>query len=83
MCGRDLTGIKADFLFFMSIAAICFSGLLFTLWELAQLERGDHWTVQSIAWLMTQVWFGKEALLVFILDSSMLLSGIRQYRAHL
>ena len=51
--------MKADFIFFMTIAAICFSGLLFTLWQLAQLERGNRWTVKSIAWLMTQVWFGE------------------------
>jgi len=50
--------LQAEFVFFMTIAAICFSGLLFTLWELAQLNPDSNWTVKSIAWLMTQVWFG-------------------------
>jgi hypothetical protein len=29
-----LRGMIAEFLFFVMIAAICFSGLLFTLWDL-------------------------------------------------
>jgi hypothetical protein len=29
-----LRGMIAEFIFFLSIAAICFSGLLFTLWRL-------------------------------------------------
>ncbi|KIJ51512.1 hypothetical protein M422DRAFT_26918 [Sphaerobolus stellatus SS14] len=57
-----LRGMIADFIFFMTIAAICFSGLLFTLWELALLNPGNTWTVKSIAWLMTQVWFGNTFL---------------------
>ncbi|KAF8591195.1 hypothetical protein K439DRAFT_1650959 [Ramaria rubella] len=57
-----LRGMIADFLFFMAIASICFSGLLFTFWELAQLTPGNSWTVTSIAWLMTQVWFGNTSL---------------------
>jgi len=57
-----LIEMKADFIFFMTIAAICFSGLLFTLWQLAQLEPENTWTVTSIAWLMTQVWFGERIL---------------------
>jgi len=56
----SLTPTKADFIFFMTIASICFSGLLFTLWELAKLE--SNWSVKSIAWLMTQIWFGKLAI---------------------
>ncbi|KAF8529803.1 hypothetical protein JB92DRAFT_2859750 [Gautieria morchelliformis] len=58
----SLRGMIADFVFFMTIAAISFSGLLFTLWQLAQLERGNRWDVKSIAWLMTQVWFGNTEL---------------------
>jgi hypothetical protein len=61
---HGLTGTQADFIFFMTIAAICFSGLLFTLWELAQQEHKNTWTVKSIAWLMTQVWFGMNAHLM-------------------
>ena len=47
----------------MTIAVICFSGLLFTLWELAQQQHANKWTLKSIAWLMTQVWFGMGAVL--------------------
>jgi len=36
--------------FFMGIAAICFSGLLFTLWTLAS----STWSIKSIAWLMVK-----------------------------
>jgi hypothetical protein len=75
LCGGcDLTAMKADFIFFMTIAAISFSGLLFTLWELAQLERGNTWTVKSIAWLMTQVWFGNKKSL-FELGAVVLISA--------
>ncbi|KAJ7284865.1 receptor-activated Ca2+-permeable cation channel [Mycena rebaudengoi] len=44
--------------FFMTMAAICFSGLLFTLWTLGKAT----WTVKSIAWLMVQIWFGNTYL---------------------
>ncbi|PVF95960.1 hypothetical protein CPB86DRAFT_763124 [Serendipita vermifera] len=47
-----------EFLFFIMIAAICFSGLLFTLWDLA----GGTWTVKATAWLMIQIWFGNTYL---------------------
>ncbi|KAF8518239.1 hypothetical protein JB92DRAFT_2903943 [Gautieria morchelliformis] len=59
---NNVVVLCADFIFFMSLAAISFSGLLFTLWQLAQLERENTWTVTSIAWLMTQVWFGNTNL---------------------
>ncbi|KIY63536.1 hypothetical protein CYLTODRAFT_426026 [Cylindrobasidium torrendii FP15055 ss-10] len=47
-----------QFVFFIGIAAICFSGLLFTLWTLGK----ERWTVKSIAWLMVQIWFGNTYL---------------------
>ncbi|KAG8819153.1 hypothetical protein FRC17_010586 [Serendipita sp. 399] len=49
-----LRGMIVEFLFFIFIAAICFSGLLFTLWDLA----AGAWTVKDTAWLMIQIWFG-------------------------
>lgn len=55
---RALRGMIAEFIFFMCIAAICFSGLLFTLWTLAS----DKWKLKSIAWLMVQIWFGNTYL---------------------
>ncbi|KAH9944849.1 hypothetical protein B0H21DRAFT_441053 [Amylocystis lapponica] len=48
----------ADFVFFVGIAAICFSGLLFTLHSLA----AERWSVKAIAWLMVQIWFGNTYL---------------------
>jgi hypothetical protein len=33
-----LRGMIAEFLFFIVIAAICFSGLLFTLWDLGKIS---------------------------------------------
>ncbi|KAI0267672.1 hypothetical protein BC834DRAFT_54466 [Gloeopeniophorella convolvens] len=53
-----LRAMTAEFVFFMCIAAICFSGLLFTLWTFAS----DQWTLKSIAWLMVQIWFGNTYL---------------------
>ncbi|KAI0635594.1 hypothetical protein C8Q77DRAFT_1155382 [Trametes polyzona] len=55
-----LRAMIADFLFFIAIAAICFSGLLFTLHNLAA-DTGK-WSVKSIAWLMVQIWFGNTYL---------------------
>ncbi|KAL1940266.1 hypothetical protein VTO73DRAFT_9218 [Trametes versicolor] len=55
-----LRAMMADFLFFITIAAICFSGLLFTLHNLA--EDTGRWSVKSIAWLMVQIWFGNTYL---------------------
>ncbi|KAG8769698.1 hypothetical protein FRC15_004441, partial [Serendipita sp. 397] len=45
-----LRGMIVEFLFFIFIAAICFSGLLFTLWDLA----AGAWSVKDTAWLMIQ-----------------------------
>lgn len=53
-----LRAMTAEFVFFIGIASICFSGLLFTLWQLAS----DRWTVRSITWLMVQIWFGNTTL---------------------
>ncbi|KAK7032991.1 hypothetical protein R3P38DRAFT_778928 [Favolaschia claudopus] len=54
----SLRAMISEFIFFMSIAVICFSGLLFTLWTLGK----DKWTIQGICWLMTQIWFGNSSL---------------------
>ncbi|KAF9024917.1 hypothetical protein BDZ89DRAFT_1161975 [Hymenopellis radicata] len=54
----SLREMIAQFVFFIGIAAICFSGLLFTLWTLGK----ERWTVKSIAWLMVQIWFGNTYL---------------------
>ena len=53
-----------EFLFFIFIAAICFSGLLFTLWDLAN----GTWTVGEIAWLMVQIWFGWSSFLLCLIS---------------
>ncbi|KAI0077860.1 hypothetical protein K474DRAFT_1661071 [Panus rudis PR-1116 ss-1] len=53
-----LRAMIADFIFFIGIAAICFSGLLFTLHSLAS----ETWSVKAIAWLMVQIWFGNTYL---------------------
>jgi len=53
-----LRGMVVEFVFFMGIAAVCFSGLLFTLWSLAD----GKWTVKAIMWLMVQIWFGNTYL---------------------
>ncbi|KAJ6577224.1 receptor-activated Ca2+-permeable cation channel [Mycena capillaripes] len=54
----SLRAMIAEFVFFIAIAAICFSGLLFTLWTLGKAE----WTIKGIAWLMVQIWFGNTYL---------------------
>ena len=51
----------AEFVFFVCIAAICFSGLLFTLHTLSA-GGSEPWGWKSIAWLMVQVWFGNTYL---------------------
>ncbi|KAH7097404.1 receptor-activated Ca2+-permeable cation channel [Auriculariales sp. MPI-PUGE-AT-0066] len=53
-----LQGMIKEFCFFIFLAAICFSGFLFTLWKLAAGTK----TVGSIAWLMVQVSFGNTYL---------------------
>ncbi|KAJ3854678.1 hypothetical protein EV368DRAFT_72760 [Lentinula lateritia] len=73
---KALRAMIAEFIFFIGIASICFSGLLFTLWTLdfpegvvasagstKQFEEGEHqWTLKSISWLMVQIWFGNTYL---------------------
>ncbi|KAF9442105.1 hypothetical protein P691DRAFT_811368 [Macrolepiota fuliginosa MF-IS2] len=62
----SLRAMIVQFVFFVGIAAICFSGMLFTLWTLAQdqipLPDQKPWTVRSIAWLIVQIWFGNTYL---------------------
>ncbi|KAF8440310.1 hypothetical protein L210DRAFT_3760506 [Boletus edulis BED1] len=53
-----LRAMISEFVFFVCIAATCFSGLLLTLCTLAS----DEWTVRGIAWLMLQIWFGNTSL---------------------
>ncbi|KAI0787426.1 hypothetical protein C8Q74DRAFT_605518 [Fomes fomentarius] len=55
-----LRAMLSEFLFFIGIAAICFSGLLFTLHNLA--AQSGRWSFKSIAWLMVQIWFGNTYL---------------------
>ncbi|KAL5526362.1 hypothetical protein ACEPAF_8085 [Sanghuangporus sanghuang] len=54
-----LRGMIAEFAFFMCVAAVCFSGLLFTLWTLADKNQ---WPLRKIIWLMVQIWFGNTYL---------------------
>ncbi|EAU85471.1 hypothetical protein CC1G_06372 [Coprinopsis cinerea okayama7 len=59
----SLRAMIVQFAFFITIAAICFSGLLFTLWTLAaDNPEGKDWSAASIAWLMVQIWFGNTSL---------------------
>ena len=58
---RALRAMIAEFVFFVCIAAICFSGLLFTLHTLSA-GGSEPWSWKSIAWLMVQVWFGNTYL---------------------
>ncbi|KAH7928247.1 hypothetical protein BV22DRAFT_1126692 [Leucogyrophana mollusca] len=53
-----LRAMISEFVFFIGIAAICFSGLLLTLYTLAS----GGWSVRAIAWLMVQIWFGNTYL---------------------
>ncbi|KAI0034203.1 receptor-activated Ca2+-permeable cation channel [Vararia minispora EC-137] len=53
-----LRAMGAEFIFFMGIAMICFSGVMFTLWTLG----GDQWSLRAITWLMIQIWFGNTYL---------------------
>ncbi|KAF8688934.1 Receptor-activated Ca2 -permeable cation channel, partial [Rhizoctonia solani] len=62
-----LQGMIAEFFVFIMLAAVCFSGLLFTLWT---LSRGSAtWNLRKIAWLMTQVWFGNTFLSFTVAES--------------
>ncbi|KAF8632212.1 hypothetical protein AX15_001972 [Amanita polypyramis BW_CC] len=60
----SLRAMIAQFVFFIGIAMISFSGLLFALWTLAKDDAEAHqrWDVKSIAWLMVQIWFGNTYL---------------------
>ncbi|KAL4074947.1 hypothetical protein V8B97DRAFT_1948619 [Scleroderma yunnanense] len=49
-----LRAMISEFLFFICIAATCFSGLLLTLYTISN----GRWTLSGIAWLIVQVWFG-------------------------
>ncbi|KAG9315069.1 hypothetical protein JVU11DRAFT_4181 [Chiua virens] len=53
-----LRAMISDFLFFMCIAATCFSGLLLTLHTLAS----GLWSFKQITWLLVQIWFGNTSL---------------------
>ena len=72
-----LRAMISEFVFFIAIAAICFSGLLFTLWTLGTIlyslslihdamnttyAASDTWSIRAIAWLMVQIWFGNTYL---------------------
>jgi hypothetical protein len=72
-----LRAMISEFVFFIAIAAICFSGLLFTLWTLGTVlysisliyyatnityAASDTWSISAIAWLMVQIWFGNTYL---------------------
>ncbi|KAF9048651.1 receptor-activated Ca2+-permeable cation channel [Panaeolus papilionaceus] len=60
----SLRAMIIQFVFFIGIAAICFSGLLFTLWTLAGDDPAGRlrWPLKSIAWLLVQIWFGNTYL---------------------
>ncbi|KAK2463448.1 hypothetical protein APHAL10511_004534 [Amanita phalloides] len=60
----SLRAMMVQFVFFICIAAISFSGILFALWTLAQddqVARG-RWSIRAIAWLMVEIWFGNTYL---------------------
>lgn len=47
-----LKAMLADFAFFMGLAAVCFSGFLYTFWSLS--DRSE-WTAGRIIWIMLKV----------------------------
>ncbi|KAI5985999.1 hypothetical protein EDD15DRAFT_2300240, partial [Pisolithus albus] len=53
-----LRAMISEFVFFICIAATCFSGLLLTLYTISN----GRWTVSGIAWLIVQIWFGNTYL---------------------
>ncbi|RDB26026.1 Calcium channel YVC1 [Hypsizygus marmoreus] len=57
----SLRAMVSQFVFFIGIAAVCFSGLLFALWTLGK-DADPAPSLKSIAWLMTQIWFGNTSL---------------------
>ncbi|KAF8240728.1 receptor-activated Ca2+-permeable cation channel [Tricholoma matsutake] len=58
----SLRAMVSQFVFFIGIAAICFSGLMFTLWTLANDGVEHPRTLKSIAWLLARIWFGNTSL---------------------
>ncbi|EJD07018.1 receptor-activated Ca2+-permeable cation channel [Fomitiporia mediterranea MF3/22] len=54
-----LRGMVVDFVFFTGVAAVCFSGVAFTLWTLADKTL---WPLKKIIWLMIEIWFGNTYL---------------------
>lgn len=53
-----LRAMISEFVFFICIAATCFSGLLLTLYTISN----GRWTISGIAWLIVQIWFGNTYL---------------------
>ncbi|KAG2035862.1 hypothetical protein BDR03DRAFT_1092852 [Suillus americanus] len=53
-----LRAMTAEFIFFIGIAVVCFSGILLTLYTLAS----GTWSMRDITWLMVQIWFGSTSL---------------------
>ncbi|KAI6103885.1 hypothetical protein EDD16DRAFT_1715085 [Pisolithus croceorrhizus] len=53
-----LRAMISEFVFFICIAATCFSGLLLTLYTISH----GRWTISGIAWLIVQIWFGNTYL---------------------
>ncbi|PWN97667.1 hypothetical protein FA09DRAFT_330328 [Tilletiopsis washingtonensis] len=48
-----LKAMVADFVFFMALAAVCFSGFAYAFYSL-----NDAFTLREILWIMLKVWFG-------------------------
>lgn len=53
-----LRAMISEFVFFICIAAACFSGLMLTLYTISH----GRWTISGIAWLIVQIWFGNTYL---------------------
>ncbi|KAK0530747.1 hypothetical protein OC835_003905 [Tilletia horrida] len=51
----SLKAMLADFVFFMSLAMVCFSGFWFTFWSL--VEDRKTWTPGNILWTMLRICF--------------------------
>ncbi|KAK0550543.1 hypothetical protein OC846_002391 [Tilletia horrida] len=51
----SLKAMLADFVFFMSLAMVCFSGFWFAFWSL--VEDRDTWTPGNILWTMLRITF--------------------------
>ncbi|KAG2362718.1 hypothetical protein BDR07DRAFT_1450997 [Suillus spraguei] len=65
---RALRAMTAEFIFFIGIAVVCFSGIFLTLYTLGNslltfpIQASGTWTMRNIAWLMVQIWFGSTYL---------------------